>query len=69
MSPFPDKAVRAVLEKCKYIINLECNYSAVLAGLIKEKTGIEITDNFLKYDGRPFFPEEINEKLKSVLQK
>ena len=69
MSPFPDKAVRAVLEKCKYIINLECNYSAALAGLIKEKTGIEITDNFLKYDGRPFFPEEINEKLKSVLQK
>jgi 2-oxoglutarate/2-oxoacid ferredoxin oxidoreductase subunit alpha len=69
MSPFPSEAVKKILEKSKHIINVECNYSASLGGLIKENTGIEITDNFLKYDGRPFFPEEITEKLKSILQK
>lgn len=53
----------------KHIVNVECNYSAALGGLIKEQTGIEISDNFLKYDGRPIFPEEIIEKLETILQK
>jgi 2-oxoglutarate/2-oxoacid ferredoxin oxidoreductase subunit alpha len=66
MSPFPTEKVKEVLRKAKHIINVECNYSAALSGLIREHTGIEITDNFLKYDGRPFFPEEIAEKLKAV---
>jgi 2-oxoglutarate ferredoxin oxidoreductase subunit alpha len=68
MSPFPTEKVKEILGKAKHIINIECNYTAALGGLIKENTGIEITDNFLKYDGRPFFPEEISEKLKGVLQ-
>lgn len=66
MNPFPQEAVKQVLEKAKHIINIECNYTASMAGLIREKTGIEITDNLLKYDGRPIFPEEIIEKLKGV---
>jgi 2-oxoglutarate ferredoxin oxidoreductase subunit alpha len=45
---------------------MESNYTAQMGGLIKEKTGIEIKDNYLKFDGRPFFVEEIVEKLKSV---
>jgi 2-oxoglutarate/2-oxoacid ferredoxin oxidoreductase subunit alpha len=69
MSPFPTEKVQAILQKSKHIINIEANYSAALRGLIKENTGIEITDNFLKYDGRPFFPEEIAEKLNTVLNK
>lgn len=68
MSPFPGKAVKTILEKARRIVNLECNYTAALGGLIKENTGIEIKDNLLKYDGRPFFPEEISEKLKSILK-
>jgi 2-oxoglutarate/2-oxoacid ferredoxin oxidoreductase subunit alpha len=69
MSPFPSKQVKEILEKSQHVINIECNYTASLGGLIKENTGIEITDNFLKYDGRPFFPEEISEKINSVLKK
>jgi 2-oxoglutarate ferredoxin oxidoreductase subunit alpha len=68
MSPFPAKVVKTILEKAKHIVNIECNYSAALGGLIKENTGIEITDNLLKYDGRPFFPEEISEKLNTILK-
>lgn len=69
MSPFPKKEVKAILEKSRHIVNIECNYTASLGGIIKENTGIEITDNFLKYDGRPFFPEEISKKLESILKK
>ena len=66
ISPFPTAAVRKVLKKAKHIINLECNYSGQMAALIREKTGLEIKDNLLKYDGRPIYPEEIVEKIKSI---
>jgi 2-oxoglutarate/2-oxoacid ferredoxin oxidoreductase subunit alpha len=68
MNPFPTEAVKEKLGKAKYLVNIEANFTAQLATLIKEKTGIEILDNMLKYDGRPFFVEEIIEKINSVLK-
>lgn len=66
INPFPSAAVTKILEQARHVINIENNYSAQMAGLIREKTGIEITDNLLKYDGRPFFPEEIIQKVKAT---
>ncbi|HLL60786.1 MAG TPA: 2-oxoacid:acceptor oxidoreductase subunit alpha [Candidatus Nitrosocosmicus sp.] len=63
MNPFPADSLRKLLENAKHIVNIECNYTAQMGGLIREKTGIQITDNLLKYDGRPFHPEEIREKI------
>ena len=68
INPFPIKMVREVLERAKYLVNIECNYSAEMGGLIAEKTGIGILDNMLKFDGRPFYPEEITTKLNRVLR-
>jgi len=67
MNPFPTEAVKKVLEGSKRLLHMECNYSAQLAGLIREKTGIDIEDKYLKYDGRPFYVEEVSEKIKSIL--
>lgn len=67
ISPFPAQAVKKILEKAKKVLNVECNYSAQMAGLIQEKTGIAIKNNLLKYDGRPFYPEEIISQIKKVL--
>lgn len=67
MNPFPKDAVKKILSGAKHIVGIECNYTGQLAGLIREKTGIEIEDKFLKYDGRPFFVEEIAEKLQSLM--
>ena len=67
LSPFPVKAVSEFLYRANRILNIECNSTAQLAGLIKEKTGIGIKDHLLKYDGRPFFPEEIIAKIKRML--
>jgi 2-oxoglutarate/2-oxoacid ferredoxin oxidoreductase subunit alpha len=67
VNPFPVEAVKRVLQKAKYVINVEQNISAQMGGLITEKTGIAIWDNFLKYDGRPIYPEELMEKIESVL--
>lgn len=69
LNPFPIEAVRNILSEARYIIDIECNYSGQLAGLIREQTGIEIFDKLLKYNGRPIFPEEIKERLRGVLKK
>lgn len=67
LSPFPSAAVSEALKKAKKILNIECNFSAQVGALITEKTGIILEHNFLKYDGRPFFPEEIINKVKELL--
>ena len=59
LEPFPVKEVDTVLRQAKRRVLIENNYSGQLAGLIRERTGIDITDKFLKYDGRPINPEEI----------
>jgi 2-oxoglutarate ferredoxin oxidoreductase subunit alpha len=68
MNPFPTEAVTKILEKAKKVLHVEANYTGQLAGIIREKTGIEIENKFLKFDGRPFYVEEIEEKIKSMLK-
>lgn len=67
MWPFPTKAVELVLGRAKRTLLVEANLTAQLGGLIREQTGILIEDRFLKYDGRPIYPEEIYHKAKEVL--
>ncbi len=67
ISPFPAKEVKNILARARRVLNIECNYSAQMSGLIKERTGIEIKNNLLKYNGRPFYPEEIVVQIKKVL--
>ena len=61
--PFPDDATKALLKGATRIIDVEQNATGQLASLIREHTGIEITEKLLKYDGRPWLPEEIVEKV------
>lgn len=68
LNPLPARELAQNLKQAKQIVNIECNYSAQFGGLIKERVGIEITDNLLKYDGRPFFVEEITEKIRATLE-
>jgi len=66
LNPFPAKAVTEFCRNRQALL-IEQNISGQLAGLIREKTGLKIENQFLKYDGRPFFPEEIAEKVKQIL--
>ncbi|KKT77820.1 MAG: Pyruvate flavodoxin/ferredoxin oxidoreductase domain protein [Microgenomates group bacterium GW2011_GWB1_44_8] len=66
INPFPAKEVSDILKKSKHILNIECNYTAQMAGLIREQTGIEINDRLLCYDGRPIYPEDIIDKLTNI---
>ncbi|PLX69181.1 MAG: 2-oxoacid:acceptor oxidoreductase subunit alpha [Denitrovibrio sp.] len=64
--PLDWEAVSKLL-KDKNLIAFENNKTAQLASLIAENTGIMIDKKFLKYDGRPFFTEEVLEYVKEVL--
>lgn len=68
LNPFPTDALKKILSKTQNILCIEGNYTGQLSGLIREKTGIEITNKLLKYDGRPFYPEEIIDKINSIVK-
>lgn len=57
--PFPTEAAMKLLSPATRLIDVEQNATGQLAALIREHTGILIKEKLLKYDGRPFFPEEI----------
>jgi len=61
--PFPVQRVKKLLGKGQRVICLEGNATGQLEALIRQKTGIEIKERLRKYDGRPFYPEEIIEYI------
>jgi len=68
LSPFPSTEVKNILEKAKKTMVVENNKTAQLAQMTKEKTGKDIDYKCLKYDGRPFYPSEIYDKVMEVLR-
>jgi len=63
MYPFPVEETMKLLSPATRLIDVEQNATGQLASLIREHTGILIKEKLLKYDGRPFYPEEIIERV------
>lgn len=57
--PFPAGVVKQQLQQPKRVIVVENNYTAQLSGIIQEMTGRMPDGNILKFDGRPFYYEEL----------
>ena len=66
VSPFPAQEALRLMKKCRRILSVENNYTSQFAGVIRENTGIEVSGSLLKYDGRPFYPEEIAKKVREM---
>lgn len=58
---------KKLLGKPKRLVLVENNSEAQLAALIRQETGIDIQERILRYDGRPFFANELAEELKNIL--
>lgn len=67
LEPFPSDFIKTILRQAKTTVLVENNSQGQLGGLIREKTGFEIGYQLLKYDGRPFFPDEIAAGVKSFV--
>ena len=62
--PFPSEQVVDFIHRVRQVLVVENNSQAQLAQLIEQQTGIRIKKRLLKYDGRPFWPQEIKRELK-----
>lgn len=69
VNPFPTESVIARLSKAKRLVAVEMNFGAQLAGIVRERTGIEITHSILKYNGRPMSSTELYDAIKAATRR
>lgn len=67
INPFPTAAVAKIIGESKNVIDVEGNHNGQMAELIRMKTGHNIEKKILKYDGRPFYPEDIIAGIKKYV--
>ncbi len=67
LSPFPRKGASKALDGAEKILLVENNKTGLLGSLLNEYLHINPDLSLLKYDGRPFYPEEIRGWLKKCL--
>ncbi len=65
--PLDGEKTRAILSG-KKLIDVECNFTAQLAQVIKSSTGIDMPSRILKYDGEAITGEEIAERAKEEIK-
>jgi 2-oxoglutarate ferredoxin oxidoreductase subunit alpha len=66
--PFPKEYITKVLEKATRKIDVEGNYSAQMAGIIREETCIPMDYFVLKWNGRPMTSDELYDAFLLILQ-
>lgn len=67
LNPFPTNEIKELLTKSKKVLIIETARYGQLLSLIKEYTLMDIKERLFKYDGRPFYPEEIYDKVKEMM--
>jgi len=63
--PLKTELLNTLIKRGKKIITIENNQTGQLTEMLKEKTGYPFKKRIFKYDGRPFFVEDILEYLKN----
>ena len=66
LEPF-SKKIKQEIEGTNIIV-IENNATSPLSNLISEKTGIQIQNRILRYDGMPFLSDELSEQIKEKLE-
>ncbi|TDM11861.1 2-oxoacid:acceptor oxidoreductase subunit alpha [Macrococcus lamae] len=68
LHPFPTEEVQAAFDKAKQVIVAENNYQGQLAQIIKMNVNHQNKiHSFVKYDGTPILPHEIEDEINSVV--
>ena len=66
--PFHAKEALAILNGCRKTIGVEVNYTGQFARHLRSETGFSLDDMVLKYDGEPFEPAFIVNRVKEILR-
>ncbi len=64
--PFPAEQVKSVLDQSPKTLAVEGNYQGQLARLIAQETGVQVQNHLHKYDGRPFYIDDIVNHVKGM---
>jgi len=67
LNPFPVANVQRILKSAKKTVVVENNKTSQLSSLIGEHLLMTIDHKILKYNGRPFNPGELSQRIKEVL--
>jgi 2-oxoglutarate ferredoxin oxidoreductase subunit alpha len=67
LNPFPVANVQRILKSAKKTVVVENNKTSQLSSLIREHCLMTVDHKILKYNGRPFNPRELSQKIKRVL--
>jgi 2-oxoglutarate/2-oxoacid ferredoxin oxidoreductase subunit alpha len=62
--PFQGELLADILGRSKFSYCVENNYTGQFADLIMQETGRKVKNRILRYDGRPFNPEQIVREVK-----
>ncbi|NIS69064.1 MAG: 2-oxoacid:acceptor oxidoreductase subunit alpha, partial [Proteobacteria bacterium] len=63
LTPFPVASVQRILKSAKTTVVVENNKTSQLSSLINEHLLMDIEHKILKYDGRPFNPRELSQRI------
>ena len=66
--PFHTKEALEILNRCKRTVGVEVNYTGQFARHLRSETGVSLNDMILKYDGEPFEPAFIVNRVKEIVQ-
>ncbi len=66
--PLDETRLEKELAQARYLIDVEGNYTAQLAQVVRGYTGRAVNDKILKYDGRPFTGAEIAVAVAQIAQ-
>jgi 2-oxoglutarate ferredoxin oxidoreductase subunit alpha len=65
--PLDEARLEKELDKAQCLIDIEGNYTAQLAQVVRVYAGRAVDDKVLKYDGRPFTGAEIADKVAQIV--
>ena len=66
--PFHSKEALNILTQCKKTIGIELNATGQFIRHIRAETGFSIEDTILKYDGEPFEPRMITDRVLDIMK-
>ncbi len=68
LHPFPSLTIERMLNNTKVLIDVEMNYSAQLAKLLRANIQRDADYYIVKYNGRPMSSSEVYDALKGIMQ-
>lgn len=67
--PLRTERLQKLAKKAKRVVLVEGNYQGQLGQLIRQECGLDLAQKILKYDGRPFFYDELLSGIALLLSK